>query len=395
MRTSAELPGQLRRSEASPGRGHVQRPEPGTAIVRPHRARKVLRTVVSVALIAAIFGFAMPRFASYRSVWASLGGMAWPQALLVGVTAAASMASYWFMICAVLPSIRLRQAAAVNLSSSAVANTLPAGGALGLGVSWAMLSSWGVSTADYVLYTLVSGIWNVLARLGLPALALLVMLTAAQPDALLIVAAAVGLAVLATVAAGLALLVHSESFALRAGGALQGVLTIVCRLVRRQPPGDFPGSVLGFRRQAAALIAARGRRITATTAASHLILWLVLLACLRGVGLSQAQVPWQTSLAAFAFVRLLTALPITPGGLGITELGLVGILAVGAGPGAGAQVTAAVLLYRAVTYLPPIPLGAAAYLIWQHAPSLLRQPGRRRGGRKAQAAGSLPVQDPR
>jgi len=347
---------------------------------------------VSVALVAAIFGFAVPRFASYRSVWASLGGMAWPQALLVGVTAAASMASYWFMICAVLPSIRLRQAAAVNLSSSAVANTLPAGGALGLGVSWAMLSSWGVSTADYVLYTLVSGIWNVLARLGLPALAVLVMLTAAQPDALLLAAAAVGLAVLATVAAGLGLLVRSESFALRAGGALQRVLAIACRLVRRQPPGDFSGSLLRFRRQAADLIAARGRWITATTVASHLLLWLVLLACLRGVGLSQAQVPWQTSLAAFAFVRLLTALPITPGGLGITELGLVGILAAGVGPGAGAQVTAAVLLYRAVTYLPPIPLGAAAYLMWQHAPTLLGQPGqRRRRGRKAQAPGYWPA----
>ena len=31
-----------------------------------------------------------------------------------------------------------------------------------------MLSSWGVSTAEYVLYTLVSGIWNIFARLGLP-----------------------------------------------------------------------------------------------------------------------------------------------------------------------------------------------------------------------------------
>ncbi len=100
-------------------------------------------------------------------------------------------------------------------------------------------------------------------------------------------------------------------------------------------------------------------------------LWLVLLACLRGTGLSQAQVPWQTSLAAFAFVRLLTVLPITPGGLGITELGLVGILAASAGPRASAQVTAAVLLYRALTYLPPIPLGAAAWLIWRHAPALI------------------------
>jgi putative heme transporter len=388
VRSSTELPGQLPHPEAGPGSGHMRRPEPGTAIAWPHRARKALRTVVSVALIAAVFGFALPRFASYRSVWASLDGMTWLQALLVGTTATASMASYWFMICAVLPSIRLREAAVVNLGSNAVANALPAGGAIGMGVSWAMLSSWGVSTADYVLYTLVSGTWNVLARLGLPALALLVLLTATRPGALLIAAAAVGLAVLATTAAGLWLLVRNEPFALRAGGALQAVLAIVCRLVRRQPPRDIPGSLLRFRRQAAALIAARGRRITATTAASHLILWLVLLAFLRGVGLSQAQVPWQTSLAAFAFVRLLTALPITPGGLGITELGLVGTLAVGAGPGAGVRVTAAVLLYRAVTYLPPIPLGAAAYLLWQHAPTLLRQPGQpRRGGRKAQAPG--------
>ena len=100
-------------------------------------------------------------------------------------------------------------------------------------------------------------------------------------------------------------------------------------------------------------------------------MWLVLLACLRGVGLSQAQVPWQTSLAAFAFVRLPTVLPITPGGLGITKIGLIATLAEQHGHRDGAQVTAAVLLYRAVTYLPPIPLGAIACLTWQHAPALI------------------------
>ena len=79
------------------------------------------------------------------------------------------------------------------------------------------------------------------------------------------------------------------------------------------------------------------------------MLWLVLLACLRAVRLSQAQLPGQTSLAAFAVIRLLTAMPITPGGLGITELGLIGILAGDAAHEASAQVTAAVLMYRAVT----------------------------------------------
>ena len=338
---------------------------------RPRSGREIFRTAGSAAIVAAIFGFAVPHFASYRSVWASMHVMTWPQVLLVAAAAAASMVSTWIMICSVLPSIRLREAAVVNLGSNAVANTLPAGGALAMGVSWAMLSSWGVSTADYVLYTLVSGIWNVFARLGLPVLALLVLVTASRPGAGLIAAAAVGLALLAALAAGLGLLMRSESFALGAGRALQPVLAIACRVARRPASFDIPGSLLGFRDRAGALIAARGWRITAATAASNLTLWLVLLACLRGIGLSQAQVPWQTSLAAFAFVRLLTVLPITPGGLGITELGLIAILAAGAGHRASAQVTAAVLLYRAVTYLPPIPLGAIACLIWRHAPALI------------------------
>jgi uncharacterized membrane protein YbhN (UPF0104 family) len=338
---------------------------------RPRSGREIFRNVGSVVLVAAIFVFAVPHFASYRSVWASMGTMTWPQVLLVAAAAAASMASTWVMICSVLPSIRLREAAVVNLGSNAVASTLPAGGALAMGVSWAMLSSWGISTAEYVLYTLVSGIWNVFARLGLPVLALLVLATASRPGAGLIAAAAVGLALLAALAAGLGLLMRSESFALGAGRALQPALALACRVARRPASVDLPGSLLSFRDRAGARIAARGWRITAATAAANLTLWLVLLACLRGVGLSQAQVPWQTSLAAFAFVRLLTVLPITPGGLGITELGLIAILAAGAGHRASAQVTAAVLLYRAVTYLPPIPLGAIACLVWQHAPALI------------------------
>jgi uncharacterized membrane protein YbhN (UPF0104 family) len=337
----------------------------------PRPGREIFRTAGSVALVAAIFGFALPHFASYNSVWASMHAMTWAQALLVAAAAAASMASTWIMICSILPSIRLREAAVVNLGSNAVANSLPAGGALAMGVSWAMLSSWGVSTAEYVLYTLVSGIWNVFARLGLPVLALLVLVTARRPGAGLIAAAAVGLILLAAMAAGLGLLMRSESFAVRAGRALQLALVMAYRVVRRQASFDIPGSLLGFRDRAGALIAARGWRISATTAASNLTLWLVLLACLRGTGLSQTQVPWQTSLAAFAFVRLLTVLPITPGGLGITELGLIATLAAGAGHQASAQVTAAVLLYRAVTYLPPIPLGAIACLAWRHAPTLI------------------------
>jgi putative heme transporter len=376
--SAASLPPEVIPATAGPGvdpaPGTVRDPwRPPAAQSRRGRGRKVLRAAAPAVLVALIFGLALPHFASYRSAWASVEATSWPYIALIAVAAAASMASYWFLIRAVLPAVRLRQAAAVNLGSSAVANTLPGGGALAMGVSWAMLSSFGVSTADNVLYTLVSGIWNVFARLGLPVLALLALLTIRRPDAVLTAAAAVGLACLCAAAAGLGLLMRSELFAARAGRLAQCTAAAACRLARRPPPSGVAAGLVGFRTRARGLIAARGWRITAATAASHIILWLVLLACLRGTGLSQAQVPWQTSLAAFAFVRLLTVLPLTPGGVGITELGLIGVLAAGGGHRVSAQVAAAVLLYRAVTYLPPIPLGAVACLVWRHFPAHSRR----------------------
>ena len=58
-------------------------------------------------------------------------------------------------------------------------------------------------------------------------------------------------------------------------------------------------------------------------------------------------------------------LPLTPGGVGVVEAGLTGPLIVGLPAAAVARVAAAVLLYRAVTYLLPIPLGALAYVWWR------------------------------
>jgi uncharacterized protein (TIRG00374 family) len=359
------------RRPAPPKLACVPDPPAGPAAARPRRGRKIVRLAVTVVLIGATFGFALPRLASYRSVWATIEAMSGGQVLLLAAAAAASMLTGWIAICAVLPSVRLREAAVVNLGSSAVANTLPAGGALAMGVSWAMLSSWGVSSADYALYTLVSGIWNVFARLSLPAAAVLILATDSRPSAGLVASAGAGLGLLAVAAAGFGLLLRSEPAARRADRVLQRAVARCARLARRRP-AQVSGALLRFRDRAADLLRARGWRITAATAASALALWLVLLACLRGAGLSQAQVSWQASLAAFAFVRLLTVLPVTPGGLGVTELGLVGILADGAGHAVTVQVIAAVLLFRALTYLLPIPLGAAAGLVWRHAPGLIR-----------------------
>ena len=56
-------------------------------------------------------------------------------------------------------------------------------------------------------------------------------------------------------------------------------------------------------------------------------------------------------------------IPITPGGLGFVEAGLVGTLAL-AGVGAG-QAGLATLYYRLIAFWLPIPLGGLAYLVFR------------------------------
>jgi uncharacterized protein (TIRG00374 family) len=135
------------------------------------------------------------------------------------------------------------------------------------------------------------------------------------------------------------------------------------KLARKDPNVDLAEATVRFRRDAIGLIRTRWLRLTVTSLVSHLSLYLVLLLALRHVGVPESAVSWAEVLAAFAFVRLVSALPITPGGLGVVELGLTAALA--AAGGQEASVVAAVLVYRALTYVLPIPLGLFLYLKWR------------------------------
>jgi hypothetical protein len=134
--------------------------------------------------------------------------------------------------------------------------------------------------------------------------------------------------------------------------------------------------------------------ITAATLVSHLSLYAVLLVSLRHVGVSDAEVSWVQVLAVFAFARLATIIPFTPGGAGVVELVLISGL-VGAG-GDREQVTAAVLVYRALTWALPILVGVACY-VWWHQSRLRPSPATRGGQQLAipKAKGTANTHRPR
>ena len=67
----------------------------------------------------------------------------------------------------------------VNVCGSSVGNLLPGGGAAGVAVTYTQLRSWGIARRDISTSFIVTGVWNVLARLALPVVGILIMLTQA------------------------------------------------------------------------------------------------------------------------------------------------------------------------------------------------------------------------
>ena len=100
--------------------------------------------------------------------------------------------------------------------------------------------------------------------------------------------------------------------------------------------------------------------LTLATLAGNLSVFAVLLVSLRALDVPASQVTVIEAFAAWALIRLIGSIPITPGGIGIIELGLTGAL-VGFG-GSNASVVAAVLVYRFLTVVPTLTLGLLASL---------------------------------
>ena len=335
---------------------------PSRSLVRRRLAVRVLLAAVVVAIV--YFGL-LPKLVDVGEVWATLRTMTWLELVTLSAAAVWNLGSYLLPQLVALPGLSLRQAALESHASTAVGNLLPAGQAVALGVTWRFYSSYGFGRSAITLSLLVQGVWNNFIKLGMPLVALGLLVLSRRAAGELAPVALVGLAVLAVALAGFALSLSSERRAWRIGGGLATLAALPRRVAGSVARPSWPEAAVRFRALAISLLGPRWHWLTVATLVSHLSLFLVLLLALRHVGVADAQVSWVEALAAFALVRLLAAVPITPGGLGVVELGLATALVLAGG--ARAQVVAAVLVFRVLTFLLPIPIGAVTYWLWRRA----------------------------
>ena len=327
------------------------------------RTRQVIKAVLSLVLVVGIFYFLFKRI-DFAAVWAEIKAMTWLELGILLVIALWNLLTYVFVWMTVTtPRLSFGRGMVMTQSTTAVSNTVPGGSAIGIGMTYSMMGQWGYSRSRTTTAVLVSGVWNSFIKLALPVFALAVVALQGRVSSGRVIAALVGLAGLAAAIVVFGVMLHSEEQARRVGLLAGRIASRLLALIHRPPVAGWEIATVKFRARTVDLLQHGWVPITVASLLSHLSLYLVLLVALRQVGVSDAEVSWAEVLAVFAFARLATAIPFTPGGAGVVEAVLIGGL-VAAGGGID-QVTAAVLVYRALTWALPILVGILCYLWWR------------------------------
>jgi len=336
-------------------------PAPRWRLTRNHK--RLLGAAGTIAVVVAVFVFFLPSIADYREVLEVVRELDWQDWLLLVGATLLNLATFPPPWMAALPGLGYRQAMAMTQASTALAIVSPAGAAVGMAGSYSMLRSWRFASGPVGLAVAVTGIWNQLANLAFPVVALALLTAADESHPALETAAIVAVVILVVVLVSFALTLSRPRRARSIGGRAARLVNRLRRLVRREPVSWGAESFVRFRAQALGLLRRRWHVITLGTLIGHLTVFVLLVVCLRVVSVSASEVSGVEAFAAWALVRLLGAIPLTPAGVGIVEIGLTGALvAFGA---SNAEAVTATLLYRALTVLPTLGLGLLAAATWR------------------------------
>ena len=331
---------------------------------KPLGWKRIVGYSISIAIVVAIFWWAIPRFADYRDVWTAIKTLSPLETWSLVAATAFNLLTYWWANQAALPGLGIGKAAVLTQTTTSVANTLPAGGAIAIGLTYSILDSWGFTGTSVALYVGVTGIWNIFTKLALPMLALVFLALSGHLTTTYILAAIFGIVVLCAAVGLFALVFRSEAFAIRIGDWMGRVASWVRRLLHKPPVTTWGDGAARFRRDTIVLVGHRWLRLSLFTVLSQVALFFVLLLSLRSLGVSEQEVSTAEAFAVYAFSRLLSAVPITPGGVGLIDLGYIGGLTA-FDNAEKAQIVAAVLLFRALTYGIQIPIGGFTYIVWR------------------------------
>lgn len=246
-----------------------------------------------------------------------------------------------------------------QLAGNAISLIVPGGAAAGAAVQFRMLAVSGMDASDAVGGLTAFSFLGIGGLLALPVFVLPVVVFGSPVSSGLFDAAVIG-------AVGFVLFVGLGAWVMSADSPLcyagKWAQTVRNRMLRKRAPiAGLPDRLLEQRNLIRTVLGQQWWQATLLSAGRLLFDYLCLLFSVRAVG---AHPRPSLILLAYAVAGIIGLVPITPGGLGIVEASLSGLLVL-AGL-TGVQAVLATLAYRLASYWLPLMAGPFAYAVFKY-----------------------------
>ena len=100
----------------------------------------------------------------------------------------------------------------------------------------------------------------------------------------------------------------------------QRLTNFFLRLIRKPEVDGWEAACVTLRANTVTVLKARGGRLTVLTLSNYWLNGILLILCLRLVGIDSEILPWDIALATYTVGRLSTVIQVTPGGVGVVEV---------------------------------------------------------------------------
>ncbi len=272
-----------------------------------------------------------------------------------------------------LPGLGLWRGSEAYLSSNFAGQLLPPPTASV--VQYGYFRGGGHSSDAAGLAALGSFLFPTIGRFLLPLVALVVLVLTGEVNDSVVLAGALSLLITAGACIAGYFFLRAERSARWLGAKAQRPLSWILVKVKRDPIEDGAAKAAELRTRALAVLREGWALGSIGVAANLFLTYLILLASLRFVGVSSAELSAADAFAAFAIAFWAGAVfPITGSGLGVVDAVLIAMLIELSGASDDALVAAA-LLWRVFYSVLTLPLGAVTLSRFRKAtPDVLRPP---------------------
>lgn len=320
--------------------------------------RVIVRRVVPIVIFGIVIYVLAPVLENVASAWPRLSSLQ-PAWAALGLVAEAASFGCTFMLKRI--ALRTRAVFAVVTSGivgNAVTNVFPGADATGATVEFRLLSGSGVETGAAIGGLTATAVLQTGTLLALPVLTLPAILAGAPISRGLAHLAYLGFGIFALYAIAIAIVIQTDGPLRLAGRLLERLHNRFLR--RRKPVTGLPERLVSQRDATRASLGRHWLRAVLYTVGRVALDFGCLLAMLAAT--RARPLPWLV-LIAYASTTVLALLPVTPGGLGIVEASLTGLLVLAGVPAAKAVLST--LAYRLASYWLPTLGGPVAYLAYR------------------------------